>query len=166
MYFRFERFEAWKRAVDFADQILAFSEGLPYQLQRSLGEQLRRAALSVPTNLAEGSGRDSPKEERYFYGVAKGSLYEVVSLLVIAGKRGHLSRDRYRELYDEANQLAAMISGAIQARAPTTSFSSRLRRARLQRGKTYKGSKASARSIISLARASSPRCAHMAARLL
>jgi four helix bundle protein len=115
MYFRFERFEAWKRAIDFADEVMAYTEGLPIQYQRSLGEQLRRAALSIPTNLAEGSGRESPKEGRYLYGVAKGSVYEVVSLLVIAGKRGLLSRERYRAFYDEANELAAMISGAIQS---------------------------------------------------
>jgi len=81
----------------------------------SLGEQLRRAALSIPTNLAEGSGRESPKEERYFYGVAKGSVYEVVSLLVMVGKRGHLSREVYRAHYREADELAAMISGAIKS---------------------------------------------------
>jgi four helix bundle protein len=80
-----------------------------------LGEQLRRAALSIPTNLAEGSGRDNPKEERYFYGIAKGSVYEVVSLLVMIGKRGCLTQEVYREHYGEADKLAAMISGAIQS---------------------------------------------------
>ena len=91
------------------------ADGLPQKLQFSLGEQLRRAALSVPTNLAEGSGRDNPKEERYFYGLAKGSVYEVVSLLVMVGKRGHLSRKAYRAHYQEADELAAMISGAIKS---------------------------------------------------
>ena len=80
-----------------------------------MGEQLRRATLSIPTNLAEGSGRDSPKEERYFYGIAKGSVYEVVSLLVIVGKRGGLTREVYRGHYGEADELAAMISGAIKS---------------------------------------------------
>jgi four helix bundle protein len=115
MHFRFERFEAWKRAIEFAHQVMEYADELPARYQYSLGEQLRRAALSVPTNLAEGSGRDSPKEERYFYGIAKGSVYEVVSLLVIAGKRGHLTSEKYRAFYDEANELAAMISGAIQS---------------------------------------------------
>jgi len=115
MTFRFERFEAWGRAVEFANAMFDVAEGLPQRCQFSLGEQLRRAALSVPTNLAEGSGRDSPKEERYFYGVAKGSLYEVVSLLVMIGKRGHLAREAYREHYREADEIAAMIVGAIRS---------------------------------------------------
>ena len=115
MSFRFEQFEAWKRAIAFADAMFEIADELPKKHQFSLGEQLRRAALSVPTNLAEVSGRDSSKEERYFYGVAKGSLYEVVSLLVMIGKRGHLEREVYRIHYREADELAAMISGAIKS---------------------------------------------------
>jgi four helix bundle protein len=79
------------------------------------------AALSIPTNLAEGSGRDNPKEKRYFYGIAKGSVYEVISLLVMAGKRDHLTREAYRELYNEGDELAAMITGAVKAVSGTRS---------------------------------------------
>lgn len=117
MNFRFERFEAWRRAVDFANAMFDVAEALPQRYQFSLGEQLRRAALSIPTNLAEGSGRENPKEERYFYRVAKGSLYEVVSLLVMIGKRGALEREAYRAYYDEANEIAGMIVGAIKSRS-------------------------------------------------
>jgi four helix bundle protein len=115
MAFRFEQFETWKRAVAFANVMFDVADALPQRYQYSLGEQLRRAALSVPTNLAEGSGRNSPKEERYLYGVAKGSLYEVISLLVMVGKRGQLAREDYRAHYQEADEIAAMISGAIKS---------------------------------------------------
>jgi four helix bundle protein len=91
------------------------ADSLPQKYQFSLGDQLRRAALSIPTNLAEGSGRDNPKEERYFYGMAKGSVYEVLSLLVMIGKREYLTQEVYREHYREADELAAMISGAIKS---------------------------------------------------
>ncbi|NOZ05827.1 MAG: four helix bundle protein [Chloroflexi bacterium] len=114
MTFKFERFETWKLAIGFADRVLILAEGFPQRYQFSLGEQLRRAALSVPTNLAEGSGRDNPRERAYLYVVAKGSLYEVISLLVVAGRRELISRDTYRALYHEADELAAMISGAIK----------------------------------------------------
>ena len=113
MSFKFERFDAWKRAVEFADAMFEVADRLPKRCQFSLAEQLRRAALSIPTNLAEGSGWDSPKETRYLYGVAKGSLYEVVSLLAMIGKRGHLGRKMYRAYYREADELAAIISGAM-----------------------------------------------------
>ena len=117
--FKFESFDVWKRAIEFADKMFDVADSLPQKYQFSLGEQLRRAALSIPTNLAEGSGRDNPKEKRYFYGLAKGSVYEVVSLLVMIGKRGHLAREEYRRYYGEADEIAAMVTGAIRAVGPS-----------------------------------------------
>ena len=55
------------------------------------------------------------KEKKYFYGLSKGSVYEVVSLLVMIGKRGHLTREDYRQYYGEADEIAAMVTGAIRA---------------------------------------------------
>ena len=87
------------------------ADNLPQRYQFSLGEQLRRAALSVPTNIAEGSGREGGKEQAYFFGVAKGSVYEVVSLLAMVGKRGQLEAKQYQAHRQEANEIAAMLSG-------------------------------------------------------
>jgi four helix bundle protein len=115
MPFKFEKLEAWQKAIDFCDKVLAYAEKLPQQYQFSLGEQLRRAAISIPTNIAEGSGRDNPKESRYFYGISKGSVYEVVSLLVICGKRGVLTREDYRAFYGDADDVAAIIHGLARA---------------------------------------------------
>lgn len=81
MGFKFERLDTWKKAIDFADEMFDLADGLPQRYQFSSGEQLRRAALSIPTNIAEGTGRDSPKEACYFYRVSKGSVYEVAAML-------------------------------------------------------------------------------------
>ena len=109
-YFKFERLDVWKRSTEWANEVFDVAQALPQDYQYSLGEQLRRAALSVPTNIAEGAGRDGEKETKYFYRIAKGSVYEVVSLLVMAGKRGCLERENYKNLYSEANELAAMLT--------------------------------------------------------
>ena len=61
------------------------------------------------------SNSDSARERAYLYRVAKGSLSEVVSLLVIAGRRGLLSQADHRQLYRKADELAAMITGAIRS---------------------------------------------------
>ncbi len=74
---------------------------------------MRRAALSVPTNIAEGTGRNQGKESAYFYPVVKGSVYEVISLLVMCGRRKALPRENYKALYDEANEIAAMLSAML-----------------------------------------------------
>ena len=109
MGFKFEKLDVWKRSIDFADALFQIADGLPQKYQFSLGEQLRRAALSVPTNIAEGCGRDSIKSRAYFYRIAKGSI-ETVSLLVMIGKRGILSREIYRMHYKEANEIAAILT--------------------------------------------------------
>ena len=95
--------------------MFALADALPQPYQRSLADQLRRAALSIPTNIAEGSGRESGKEQAYYYGVAKGSTYEVVSLLAMIGKRGQLGREQYQQHYQEADEIAAMLSGLVKA---------------------------------------------------
>lgn len=71
--FAFENFGAWQRAVTFARNIIFLADPLPQKQQYSLGEQLRRASLSISTNLAEGTGRETDAERRRFYIMARGS---------------------------------------------------------------------------------------------
>ena len=111
MGFKFERLDVWRRSIEFADLMFSIAQTLPQEYQFSLGEQLRGASLSIPTNIAERCGRESAKEQKYFYRVAKGSVYEVVSLLTMIGKRGEFDRTTYRKNYDEANEIAAILSG-------------------------------------------------------
>ncbi len=115
MAFKFELLEAWKMSIVWTNEILELTETMPSRYQYSLGDQLRRAALSVPTNLAEGSGRDNPRERKYFYVVAKGSVYETVSLLVITKQRGLLDEELYQRFYTKGNEIASIISGLIKA---------------------------------------------------
>jgi four helix bundle protein len=115
MAFKFERLDVWQRAIDFANVMFDIADALPQPYQFSLGEQLRRAALSIPTNIAEGTGRDRPKESGYFYRISKGSVYECVSLLVMIGKRGHLERELYEGFRSDADELAAMLTGLMRA---------------------------------------------------
>jgi four helix bundle protein len=115
MSFKFEKLEVWQRSVVFADCIFTATDRFPQRYQYSLGDQLRRAVLSVPTNIAEGSGRDAPKESAYFYRIAKGSIYEVVSLLAVAQRHSLIETQPYAEHYREANELAAMLTGLIKS---------------------------------------------------
>jgi len=108
--FKFERLDVWKCSIEWADALFDIADNLSPEYRYSLSDQLRRAALSVPTNIAEGSGRDQVKEKKYFYRIAKGSVYEIVSLLVMTGKRGFLTPDEYKTLYTESNEIAAILS--------------------------------------------------------
>jgi four helix bundle protein len=87
MPFLFEKLEVYQKAVDFADEIAALTEGFP----RGYGflvDQLNRTALSIATNLAEGNGRFTKPDRRNFFTIARGSAQECVPLLEIARRRG------------------------------------------------------------------------------
>lgn len=109
--FSFEKMLAWQKAIEWADEIMEVADRLPQKHQFSLGEQLRRACLSVPNNLAEGSGRRAPAGQRFFYDVAHGSTYEVVSILTILKRRGQVTSEEFAAFYRRGDELAAMIHG-------------------------------------------------------
>ncbi len=113
--FKFEKMIAWQKAVEFADKAFDVADRMPQRHQFSLGEQLRRAALSITNNLAEGSGRRTPGGRRAFYDTAKGSTYEVISILAIARLRKEVTQAEFDTFYKAGDELAAIISGLIEA---------------------------------------------------
>ncbi len=111
--FPFEKLEVWKKSVAFAETILKFADGIERKDGFSLGEQLRRAVISISNNIAEGGGRNNKKEKIYFYNVAKGSAYEVVNLLEISKRRQYLKEEDHTRFYAEAEEIAKMLSGLM-----------------------------------------------------
>lgn len=115
--FKFQKLDVWIKAINFCDRVLDIAENLPKAYQFSLGDQIKRAAISVPANIAEASGRRTLRESSNFFSLAKGSVYEVVSLLTIASKRKILPLKFPREdVYREADEISKMLSGLIRRR--------------------------------------------------
>jgi four helix bundle protein len=108
--FNFERLESWRRAVDFADFVYASTRDFPRDEIFGLTMQMRRAAVSVSSNLAEGSSRSSRTDSARFTEIAAGSLFEVVSQSEIAKRQGFLSESNYLRIYQEAERLGRMLS--------------------------------------------------------
>ena len=109
--FNFEKLEAWQRAVDFADRVYATTRGFPREELFGLAMQMRRAAVSVSSNLAEGSSRSSRVDFARFTEIATGSLFEVISQSVIAKRQELLSETDYLKAYQAAEKLGRMLSG-------------------------------------------------------
>ncbi|OGC99145.1 hypothetical protein A3B58_03355 [Candidatus Amesbacteria bacterium RIFCSPLOWO2_01_FULL_48_50] len=116
MVFRFQTLEVWKKSVEFADLMISIADDLTQRYQYSLGDQLRRAGLSVPNNVAEGNGRRSRREAANFYNISKGSLYECINILVILSKRGLIDWKKFNreEIYRLAEDVARMLSGLMR----------------------------------------------------
>ena len=114
--FKFERLDVWHKSKEFGKLCFEISESLLPKYQFSFGEQLRRAFLSITNNIAEGSGRESLKEQSNFYNMAKGSVYEVVNILMVLNdmKLLKLNAEREREIYELADEICKMLSGLIR----------------------------------------------------
>ena len=108
--FRFEKLSVWHRSVKFAGAIYDATEHFPAKEQFGLTSQLRRAAVSISANVAEGSSRVSNRDFSRFVEIAYGSLCETLSDLVIAKSRGFLTDDAHNSLYASAEELARMLS--------------------------------------------------------
>jgi four helix bundle protein len=109
--FRFERLDVWRRAVEFTDGVYAYTRAFPEDERFGLTSQMRRAAVSISSNIAEGSGRSSDKDFGRFVGVAYGSLMEVVSQSHVAKRQSFLAQEAFNQGYQDAEELARMLSG-------------------------------------------------------
>lgn len=109
--FGFENLDVWQKAVTFAKTIYAGTRNFPSDERFSITSQLRRAAISIPSNIAEGSSRGSKRDFARFVEMAYGSLMEVVAQATIAHELGYLDESRAQEIRQQAEQLARMLSG-------------------------------------------------------
>jgi four helix bundle protein len=113
MMFKFEKLEVWKKSVVLYQKVSAVAEFINQREQFSLGEQIRRAALSISSNIAEGTGREGNREAKYFFNIAKGSIYEVVSLLYVMKEKRYLKAQEHEALYKQCDEIAKMLSGLL-----------------------------------------------------
>ena len=112
MAFLFEQLDVYNKSMEFVVDIYVLNDLLKDSVIRS---QLRRAALSIPLNLAEGQGRLHGKEKRQFYNTARGSLLECIPIIQICRRLGYISEDKYLALYANANEIGKMINGLMRS---------------------------------------------------
>jgi len=104
-----ERLQAWKEAMQLVRTIYDLTKTFPREEIYGLTAQMRRAAVSVPSNLAEGAARSSKKEFSQFLSMAKGSLSELETQLLISADLGYL--DRGSGVFDLAVRVAKLLAG-------------------------------------------------------
>ena len=106
--------DAWKKGVDYVVEIYEATKVFPKDEIYGLTCQLRRAAVSVPSNIAEGMARSSDKDTIRFIYVALGSLAEVETQIIIAGKLNYLAQDVSVLLLDDTKLLRKMLMGLVR----------------------------------------------------
>lgn len=117
----------WQRSMKLARDIYSATQDFPKKEMFGLTSQLCRAAVSVPSNIAEGHGRLSDRGFAVFLSQARGSLYELETQLELAENLGYISKDQLQKLFSETAEIGRMLNGLIRtlrqpkARQPASS---------------------------------------------
>ena len=106
-----ERLDVWNKSLDFVVDMYRLTESFPKEEKFGLTSQVRRAAVSVPANIAEGAGRQSEKEFVHFLSNAQGSASELATEILIAFRLGFLSEQDYATSSDGLDNIGRMIHG-------------------------------------------------------
>ncbi len=114
--FKFEQLDVWKLSVELYWKIAAGTQKPQPRSQLFLTDQIKRAALSISANIAEGTGRSGARESRQFFNIAKGSTYEVVSIAHILQQESLLRPQEFSAIYQMSDRVAKMLSGLIAKR--------------------------------------------------
>ena len=101
----------WKKAIDLAVEVYRVSALFPPDEKYGLISQTRRAAVSISSNIAEGAGRNSEKEFKYFLGLANGSSFELQTQLFISNKLSLLSNEDLEKILQQIEELQKMNYG-------------------------------------------------------
>ena len=108
---------AWQRAVELVTEIYSLTRQFPEDERFGLTNQLRRAAVSVPSNIAEGYGRQTDKQFVLFLANARGSLYEVETQLEIAKNLHYLTGDASKVVSAKSDEVRKLLHGLIRSRS-------------------------------------------------
>ncbi|HUR36898.1 MAG TPA: four helix bundle protein [Terriglobales bacterium] len=106
---------AWQKAVLLVTEIYKVSKTFPKDEVYGLTAQIRRAAVSVPSNIAEGQGRLTRGEFKQFLGNARGSLFEVQTQVHIAANLGYLEKEEASKFLESTNEVARIMNGLLKS---------------------------------------------------
>jgi len=107
--------EVWRKTKDLAREIYLLTNSFPTQEQFGLVSQLRRASISVPSNIAEGCGRDSSKDTVRFLFIARGGLYEIETQIILAHELGFIKQEDTKEkILELINTSKKLLNGFIK----------------------------------------------------
>ncbi len=113
---KFKDLRVWREAIDLAEDIYRITSLPPFSRDFSLCDQMRRAAVSIASNIAEGDERRTNKEAIHFFSIAKGSTAEVITQLIIAHRIKYIDDDNLEKMENAAEKLRASLKNLIRAR--------------------------------------------------
>ena len=110
----FRNYKVWWDAVEYSVKVYQQTDKMPWFEKKGLCDQLQRAAVSISSNIAEGSAKPSNADFARFLDTALGSSYEVETQLLIANKVGYIDDEKYKELYNGITEIEKQLAGLIR----------------------------------------------------
>ncbi len=104
----------WQKAMQLVTQVYLITKSLPKEELYGLMPQIRRSCISIPSNIAEGYGRNSTKDYLRFLQISSGSLYELQTQLEICLNLEYLSKKEFNEIYEQSREIERMLSSLIR----------------------------------------------------
>ena len=110
----FREMLVWQKAMDMVVEIYSHTKAFPKDETFGLTSQIRRCAVSIPSNLAEGYGRNSKSELHRFASIAAGSLFEMQTQLDISFRLNYISEENHSNLYEQTREIERMLVSLIR----------------------------------------------------
>jgi len=113
----FKKLRVWEDSMNLAEGVYKITRKGDFATVYGLARQLQRAAVSVPSNIAEGDERGTNKESIYFFNVAKGSIAEVITQLILAERIGYIDKSLREKFEKQAGIISASLKNLIKSRS-------------------------------------------------
>src|SRR3989304_9973327 len=110
-----KRLRLWEKAIELVISVYTVTKGFPLEEQFGLKSQLRRAAVSIPSNLAEGLTRKSRKDKLHFFNISQASLSEVDAQFEISHRLGYLNENEYNAIEQRCSEVQMLLNGLIRS---------------------------------------------------
>src|SRR3990167_2100292 len=115
MAFPFEQLGVYKRSLEWVETAETLCQSLKGKVSYSFLDQLSRAALSIPLNIAEGNGRWHKGEKRQFFWIARGSVFECVPIIQILYRKKLIDEKQYAGYYEQLDVIAKMLTNLVKS---------------------------------------------------
>ena len=116
----FRKYDVWSDGVDFSIEVYKMTERFPKRETYALSDQMQRAAVSIPSNVAEGCSRRSEKEFGHFLEISLGSAYEIETQMEIAVRLGYITNEQFKESSESVQSIEKRLSSMINSIQPTS----------------------------------------------
>ena len=108
-FFSFEKLNVWQRAREVMKITYSAVKSFPPYETFGLADQMRRSAVSIVSNIAEGTGRDSDKQKKHFFQIARGSAYELYCQYVAASDLEYINKEKFDEVKESLDVISRML---------------------------------------------------------